>query len=200
LGEHTPKAMTGLDQLMTKVDAAILTIDKVICANISRFDDSERGLLSQNILAQLRNFVEHVALKAGHGTNEIEITYENICQANTFVRSRGNLRFLCRFHDFLQITASHYTLDPENSDRLMLKYYEYLIRIKSLLKNAYGLEVLHNISDFPIVLDPALKEYYEKIVETMNRRKPTRVQSSYTDRYYIQKIKPFFVNHEVYYE
>jgi hypothetical protein len=185
---------------MTKVDAAILTIDKVICANISSFDDSERGLLSQNILAQLRNFVEHIALKAQHGTKDIEITYENICQANTFVRSRGNLRFICRFHDFLQVTASHYTLDPENSERLMLKYYEYLIKIKSLLKNTYGLEVLHNIADFPIILDPALKEYYEKIVEAMNRRHYARSQSSYTDRYYIQKIKPFFVNHEVYYE
>lgn len=185
---------------MTKIDAAILTINKVICANISRFDDSERGLLSQNILAQLRNFVEHIALKAQHGTRDIEITYENICQAITFVRSRGNLRFVCRFHDFLQVTASHYTLDPENSERLMLKYYEYLIKIKSLLKNAYSLEVLHNIDDFPIILDPALKEYYEKIVEAINRHNPARSQSSYTDRYYIQKIKPFFVNHEVYYE
>lgn len=185
---------------MTKIDAAILTIDKVICANISRFDDSERGLLSQNILAQLRNFVEHIALKAQHGTKDVEITYENICQANIFVRSRGNLRFICRFHDFLQVTASHYTLDPENSERLMLKYYEYLIRIKSLLKNTFGLEVLHNIDDFPIILDPALKEYYEKIAEAMSQRNPARSQSSYTDRYYIQKIKPFFVNHEVYYE
>jgi len=185
---------------MTKVDAAILTIDKVICANISRFDDSERGLLSQNILAQLRNFIEHIALKAQHGAKDVEITYENICQANIFVRSRGNLRFICRFHDFLQVTTSHYTLDPENSERLMLKYYEHLIRIKSLLKNRYGLEVLHNIDDFPIILDPALKEYYEKIVEAMSRRNSTRSQSSYTDRYYIQKIKPFFVNHEVYYE
>jgi DNA replication protein DnaC len=185
---------------MTKIDAAILTIDKVICANISRFDDSERGLLSQNILAQLRNFVEHIALKAQHGAKDVEITYENICQANTFVRSRGNLRFICRFHDFLQVTASHYTLDPENSERLMLKYYECLVKIKSLLKNVYGLEVLHNIGDFPIILDPALKEYYERIVEAMNRRNPARSQSSYTDRYYIKKIKPFFVSHEVYYE
>jgi energy-coupling factor transporter ATP-binding protein EcfA2 len=185
---------------MTKVDAAILTIDKVICANISKFDDSERGLLSQNILAQLRNFVELIALKAEHGTGDIEVTYENICRANAFVRSKGNLRFLCRFHDFLQITASHYTFDPENSERLMLKYYEYLIRIKSLLKNTYSLEVLHNIGEFPIVLDPALKEYYEKIAEAMNRVQSARLQSSYTDRYYIQKIKPFFLNHEVYYE
>ncbi|MGJ8689986.1 MAG: ATP-dependent DNA helicase [Gammaproteobacteria bacterium] len=185
---------------MNAVDQAILTIDKVICANISRFDDSERGLLSQNILAQLRNFVEHIALKAQHGNKDVEVSYENITKANAFVRSRGNLRFLYRFHDFLQITASHYTLDPENSERLMLKYYEYLIRIKYLLKNKYRLEVLHNIDSFPIILDPALKEYYEKIVEAMNRRNPTRLSSSYTDRYYIQKIKPFFVNHEVYYE
>jgi hypothetical protein len=185
---------------MTKVDAAILTIDKVICVNISKFDNSERGLLSQNILAQLRNFVEHIALKAQHGANDIEITYDRIIQANAFVRSRGNLRFICRFHDFLQVTASHYTLDPENSERLMLKYYEYLVRIKSLLKNTYNLEVLHNIDDFPIIHDPAVKEYYEKIVDAMSRRNSTRSQSSYTDRYYIQKIKPFFVNHEVYYE
>lgn len=34
-----------------QIDNAILETDKVICKNISRFDDSERGLLSQNILA-----------------------------------------------------------------------------------------------------------------------------------------------------
>ena len=45
---------------MMQIDSAILAIDKVICKNISRFDDSERGLLSQNILAQLRNFVEYI--------------------------------------------------------------------------------------------------------------------------------------------
>lgn len=40
---------------MLKIDQAILDTDGVICKNINRFDDSERGLLSQNILAQLRN-------------------------------------------------------------------------------------------------------------------------------------------------
>ena len=48
---------------MMQIDSAILATDKVICKNISRFDDSERGLLSQNILAQLRNFVEYIADK-----------------------------------------------------------------------------------------------------------------------------------------
>ena len=48
---------------MMKIDKAILDTDKVICRNISRFDASERGLLSQNILSQLRNFVEYIADK-----------------------------------------------------------------------------------------------------------------------------------------
>ena len=46
---------------MMQIDSAILATDKVICKNISRFDDLERGLLSQNILSQLRNFVEYIA-------------------------------------------------------------------------------------------------------------------------------------------
>lgn len=185
---------------MSKIDDQILDIDKVICANIGRFDDSERGLLSQNILAQLRNFVEHIALKIYSKGGDIEDSYENITLAIAHVNTRGDLRFLNQFHGLLQITASHYTLDEENSERLMLKYYEYLLKIRSFLKKTYNLEVLQNIQDFPINIDPALNEYYQKIVERIDLPATTREQSSYTDRYYIQKVKPFFVNYEVYYE
>ena len=48
---------------MTAIDKAILDADTNICKNISKFDDSDRGLLSQNILSQLRNFVEYIAMK-----------------------------------------------------------------------------------------------------------------------------------------
>lgn len=185
---------------MNKIDTAILEIDKVICANIGKFDDSERGLLSQNILSHLRNFVEYISLKAYSLGNDIEITYDNITKANDYVSSRGNLKFLTKFHKFLQISASHYTLDEENSERLMLKYYEYLLKIKSYLKKSYDLDVLENIDDFPIKIDSALKEYYEKIAEKINFPASTRSASSYDERYYIKKIKPFFVRHEVYYE
>jgi len=185
---------------MSKIDSKILEIDKVICGNISKFDDSERGLLSQNILSQLRNFVEYTSLKAYGNGADVEDTYQNITLANNYVSSRGELKFLSRFHNFLQITASHYTLDEENSERLMLKYYEYLLRVKSFLKRAYNLDVLNNIDEFPIKIDSALKEYHEKIAEKINKPKTTRVRSSYNDRYYVQKIKPFFVDYEVYYE
>lgn len=185
---------------MSKVDDAILKIDKVVCDNITKFEITERGLLSQNILSQLRNFVEHVSLKAYSRGSDIDDSYENITKANAYVETRGELRFLTKFHQFLQITASHYTLDEENSERLMLKYYEYLLKIKLYLKKGYNLEVLKNIDDFPIKIDSALKEYYEKIAEKINQPKQTNAENGYNDRYYIQKIKPFFVNHEIYYE
>lgn len=187
---------------MSKIDKTIKSINKNICSNISRFDESERGLLSQNILSQLRNFVEYTSLKA-YGLrfgNNIEDTYENIVLANKYVSTRANLKFLNKFHKFLQIVASHYTLDEGNSERLMLKYYEYLLKIKSYLKKTHNLDVLENIDDFPINIDPALKEYYEKIAIKIGQHKNARTKSTYKDRYYIRKIKPFFVKHEVYYE
>ena len=45
---------------MNNIDKKIYDTNKVIEKNISKFDDSERGLLSQNILAQLRNLVEYI--------------------------------------------------------------------------------------------------------------------------------------------
>jgi DNA replication protein DnaC len=185
---------------MNKIDSHILNIDKVICGNIDKFKASERGLLSQNVLSQLRNFVEYISLRVYSNGNEIEITYVNIDRANAFVKANGKLRFLSKFHKLLQITTSHYTLDEESSERLMLKYYEYLLRIRVFLKSMYDLDVLENIDSFPIKADSNLDEYYEKIAEKIKQPESFRSKSAYDDRYYIQKIKPFFVRNEIYYE
>ncbi len=185
---------------MNKIDAKILDIDKVICKNIDVFKCTERGLLSQNILSQLRNFVEHISLKIYANGRDIDNTYQNIEKANDYIKTKGNLRFLSKFHRLLQISASHYTLDEENSERLMIKYYEYLIRIKDFLNSTYNIEVLNNIEDFPINFDPNLKEYYEKIAEKIDYSRATEYKSNYSARYYIKKIKPFFIGQKIYYE
>jgi hypothetical protein len=185
---------------MYNIDNHILNINKVICNNIDKFNITDRGLLSQNILPQLRNFVEYIALKIYSNKQDIDITYSNIEKANAYIKSKGKLKFLSRFHNLLQITVSHYTLDEENSERLMLKYYEYLIRIKTFLKSEFDIEVLQNLSLFPVKTDSNLKEYYEKIAEKINRPSFRRTKSAYDDRYYIEKIKPFFIDFEIYYE
>lgn len=50
----------------------------------------------------------------------------------------------------------------------MLKYYEYLLKLKILLKNDYSIDVLENIEDFPLDTDEHFQEYYEKIAEKIN--------------------------------
>ncbi|MCI1267387.1 MAG: hypothetical protein LKG19_12500, partial [Saprospiraceae bacterium] len=185
---------------MKRIDQQILAINKNICSNIETQSVLGRGLASQNILAQLRNFVEHIALKEFANGNDIENSYENIQDSLIFIKSRGELKFLNRFHKLLQITASHFTLDEENSERLMLKYFEYLIRIKNHLKSKFQIDVLQNLSDFPLNQDPALAEYYEKISLCLNQEPSRRQKLKYDDRYYIQKIKPFFVDLEIFYE
>lgn len=184
---------------MNRIDKAILDIDKNICKNIDTFYDSERGLLSQNILSHLRNFIDHIFLKIRNQKEEKSLTneYANLKEAEKYVKSIGKFKFLNKFHDLLQISASHYTLDENASERLMLKYYEYLLKIKLYLMQEHSLEVLSNIDKFPINLDKTTQEYYEKISEQIDN---TFIKKTEKDRYYIQKIKPFFVNNQVYYE
>lgn len=193
---NNSKSVTTAVQL--RIDRQIVIIDKTICRHIDSLPASPRGVVSQDILSQLRNFVEHVMLKFYANGQDIDNSYENICKAIDFVKARGNLRVLKRFHDYLQIVASHYTLDEENSERLMLKYYEYLLKIKNLLREKFFLDVFYNIDKFPLKTDSNLQEYYEKIADKIRQYNTQGVGKS--EKYYIQKNKPFFVGQQVYYE
>lgn len=189
----------GMNMLM--VDEAIFDTNKVICRNISVFDASERGLLSQNILAQLRNFVEYIVQKIySNGADTDPNDYKDKKAAWEYVKTKGQLRFLSKFHGLLQKSVSHYTFDEGGSERLMLKYYEYLLKIKIFLKDTYNMVVLENIDQFPLNLDTNLTEYYQKIAVRIASPSRYAAKNPYNDRAYIQKIKPFFINHRIYYE
>lgn len=97
------------------------------------------------------------------GSVNAEFSYAGVKPALAFIKSRAEFNFLGRFHKLLQASASHYTLDGDPSERLMLKYYEYLHRIRSLLRDRCRINVLANLEAFPVDLDPSLREYHEKI-------------------------------------
>jgi len=80
----------------------------------------------------------------------------------------------------------------------MLKYYEWLIRIREFVKNEFGLEILQNLEDYPLDQDDSLSEYYEKISYQLDNARYSRKNPS--DRFYIQKSKTFFVGGRIYYE
>ena len=186
---------------MLRIDKAILDTNAVICDNISQLSFADRGLLSQNILGQLRNFVEYIAIKAYSNGKDVNPNDYNLnVAALKDMQRRGELRFLYRFHEMLQKSVSHYTVDKDGSERLMLKYYEHLLKIKLYLKQTFNLDVLENISDFPLNTDTELSDYYEKIAERIESPSALSYPVTYNDRYYVQKVKPFFSNQKIYYE
>lgn len=183
-----------------QIDKQILKTDKVICRHISNLSNLPRGQISQDILSQLRHFVEHIMLKVYANGGDIEDSHENLQKAVKYVKNESSLRHLSRFHHFLQVSVSHRTLEEENSERLMLKYYEYLLRTRNFLHKEYSLDVLSNLGQFPLETDDSFKEYYKKIAEKVDQYK-TPIRNDFRfDRFYIQKIKPFFLGNKIYYE
>lgn len=182
--------------IMTTVGEQLRHTDAAICKNIESLSD-QRALLSQNVLSQLRNLVEGVAVRLHLESSEVEFNYAKVGPALAFVKRNARFNVLGKFHKLIQSSASHYTLDGDASERLMLKYYEYLLRIRALLQDSCGIPVLANLESFPVDLDPSLREYHEKIAE---RIEATPAGKGAQHRYYIHKTRPFFVGGRIYYE
>ncbi len=116
------------------------------------------------------------------------------------VKAQGKLAFLSRFYVQLQPSTSHYTFDGDGSERLMLKYFEYLVRIRTLLHERFGMSVLANLDDFPVDRDPSLREYHEKIASRIDALAELPGNHGLRSRYYVLKTRPFFVEGRIYYE
>lgn len=184
---------------MPTIDDSIRKIDNVICRHLDNIEESSRGAISQDILEQLTKFVNHIMLKFYANGSDIEINEENMNKAAEFAQINSRLSTLYKFRNFLQVVTTQFTLDEDGSERLMLKYYQYLLEAKILLSQYYGIQILHNIEKFPLHLDDTLQEYYTKISEKIEQY-PTRLTGDGNNKYYIQKIKPLFVNGRVYNE
>lgn len=180
------------------IDDEIMVINGAICRYLDNIENSTRAIVSQDILAHLKNLVEHVMLKYYSPNEDIENSEENIEKAVEYSQTNGRLKVLYRFRNYLDIVAAHCTLNEDSSERLMLKYYDYLLETKTLLNMDFKIMILHNLDKFPLNLDTALQEYYSKIADKVNMYKVQFVGEG--EKYYIQKLKPFYVNGRRYFE
>mgnify|MGYP000883924729 CR=1 FL=1 len=182
---------------MATVAQHVTSIDAAICANIDALSD-QRGLLAQNLLSQIRNLVEGAAVYLHTKDSATEYDYDAIQAALAAVQANGRLNFVTKFHRLLQPSVSHYTFDGDTSERLMLRYYEYLLRLRTMLHDKLGVDILDNLESFPLDQDPALSEYHEKIAAEID--KPGKATSARYDRFYIHKTRPFVVQGSIFYE
>ena len=184
---------------MNEFDRNILIVSENICKNIASITDGDRGFKSQNILSNLRHLVEAVDQRIFSEKATITLNkYDDIERSVAYVASREELKFLNRFHYFLQAAVSHFIPDEDGATRLMLKYYEWLLRIREYVKNTFGLDILQNLEDYPLDQDESLNEYYEKIAYQLEHMRYSDRTPS--DRFYVQKSKPFFSGGKIYYE
>jgi hypothetical protein len=80
----------GDGTFVTTVGEQIQSADDAICGNIDSLTD-QRDLLSQNVLAHLRNLVEGTAVRLHAGRSDAEFDYEAIESGLAFVKSKANL-------------------------------------------------------------------------------------------------------------
>lgn len=186
-------------RFMPTIDENIRRIDDVICRHLDNIEGSSRGAISQDILEQLMKFINHIMLKFYADGASISINEENITKATEYAQVNSELNVLYKFSNFLKSVTTQFTLDEDGSERLMLKYYQYLLETKDLLDQYYGINILHNLGKFPLRTDAALQEYYTKISEKINQY-PANFIGDRRNKYYIQKVKPLFVNGQIYRE
>lgn len=188
---------------MLKIDKDVITICENISSNIDKIEDNV-GLLSQNVLSQLRNLVEAIISRVYIRDNSLSddrVKYlENIKPGIKYIKGIAKYKFLYDFHNSLDISGSHYTLDYDGSERLIYKYLENLIKIRNFLKKEFNLKVLENLNKFPLNKDNDLYEYYFLISEEIDKSADGSKDYHFGERYYIQKKKPFFIEGKIYYE
>ena len=186
---------------MMNIDRQIFNIDHVICSNIDLLETAgvTRGFISQNLLAQSRNLVEHIAVKAyGNGT-DIMANWETIPLALDYIKRDYKYLFLRKFHNFLQESKSHYTPDEDGAERLTLKYYEYYMMLREFSKKEYGLDILHNIEKFPVNMDKAVIGYYRAVLNSLDKQYGF-VDFNRNERLYVMRSKPVIIDGRILYE
>ena len=187
------------NECLTKEDA--LKIIHYKCEEISMEIDSVsektelRDFISRKIVNGLYDLCYSVLI-----LNAVKLGYTDINQKLAWEVSqfKPDTKYLYNFLKGLKYIGIRMPGEGQ-AERLMLKYYNYLWEIRKFLKNNFGIEVLDNLSKFPLDMDTLDKEYYKLVADNITNANltPNNVRVS---RYYIQKIVPFYVDGERYFE
>ena len=176
-------------------DREIYNASDAIDDAFSMMTKENRGKTARIILKSVRDLNDHIADKVWSDL------YPNQPMGLQKVASKltGKYRFVSLFDKFLRASVSHFTPSEDGSERLLIKYYKYLLQLKKLVWDKYQMSILNNIDCFIDDTDEQTKEYYAKVASTINSIGQGHRASDF-DNYYVDKIKPFYVNNNIYYE
>lgn len=181
----------------TEIDKIIVACDKFITSGIDLIDNPEytRDDVANYILPRLYDMCRSAlllnSLKLGNERTNLQLAWEEAMM-------KIETKYLATFLKGLKYIEDREP-DKGQSERLMLKYYNFLWQIRDFLQKEYGISVLRNLEKFPLNIDKLDEKYYELVANTI--RSANKVsQKLGGSRFYIIKKTPFFVGKERYYE
>ena len=174
-----------------EINKASEAIDKAFAV----MTKENRGDTAQRIIKLVRDLNDHIADKLWSDLNPNQSMDVNKVAS----KMNGKYRFIAHFDKFLRASVSHFTPSEDGSERLLLKYYKYLLQLKKTVFDRYGMVILKNIGCFVDDTDEQTKEYYSKVAESINRFPGDTLGTAF-DNFYVDKIKPFYINNDIYYE
>lgn len=173
----------------TRCEDISLEINKINGGNQSR------DYISRRIVNGLYDLCYAVLI-----LNATKLGYTNVNERLAWELSQFHIdtKYLSNFLKGLKYIGSRIPEEGQ-SERLMLKYYNYLWEIRRYLKNNFNIAVLSNLEIFPLNTDTLDVEYYEMVASCICAI-DLSPKAPRTSRYYIQKKTPFFINGERYFE
>lgn len=157
--------------------------------------NNSRDNISRMLLTKLNDFCGAVlllnSLKDGNKESTIPLAWE---KALLDIKTK----YLANFYKGIKYRGL-LILEEGQSERLMLKYYDFLWQIKESLKKEYNLEVLSNLNKFPLDIDKLDDEYNKLVAKAINLVKKSGKKPR-SARYFVQKKTTFYVNNKRYYE
>lgn len=170
------------------------------CENISEAIDTgnllnqSRDKISRKILTELNDLCRGTlilnALRYYESTN-LRVAWE-------MALLNIETKFLATFLQGLRYIGLRVPEDGQY-ERLMLKYYNFLWKIRDYLQKTFKLKVLSNLEEFPRRINKEDEEYNQLLAEAIEKVAHTRNPINY-NRYYVQKKNTFYVDRERYFE
>lgn len=170
------------------------------CENISEAIDNgnvlnhSRDKISRKILTELNDLCRGTlllnALRFFESTN-LRVAWE-LASLNI------ETKFLATFLQGLRYIGLRVPEDGQY-ERLMLKYYNFLWKIRDYLEKAVNIRVLNNLEEFPRKVNGEDDEYNALLASAIETVANTQNPINY-NRYYVQKKTAFYVGRERYFE
>lgn len=171
--------------------------DKSIVRSIDTIENfgATRDEVSQDILPRLNDLCRAALLQNSYNLGctkpNLQLAYE---QAQLNLRTK----YLANFLRGLKYIDYRIPEDGQ-SERLMLKYYNFMWQIRELFYNIYKISILQNLEKFPLNTDQLDNEYYDTVAKAIESTNLSP-RSMGSTRFYVKKKTPFYVGTERYYE